>query len=237
MARKQHISRLAAPATWPIKRKGLKWIAKPMPGPHNLQYSMAQVIYLRDILNLAESSKNIKYIINQGLVLVNGKKRKELNFPIGLFDVIVILKMGKFYRVVLNTKNQLILIEIPEEEANLIPLKVLRKRITKGKRIQLGFNNGWSIFTDNNNIKPGDTIIFDFNKKEIVSHIKLKADNSVYLIGGNYTGNIAVLKNIKEIGEFRKTRLAVIEIGKETRETAFDYLFTIGETKPEIKLQ
>ncbi len=228
---------MAAPETWPVDRKRTKWIAKPMAGPHSLRYSMAQVIYLRDLLKLAEDSNSVKYILNQGLVLVNGKKRRELNFPVGLFDVIVIPKMGKFYRVVINKKCRLTLVEIPEEDANLIPLKVAKKTAVRGKKIQLNFSNGWCMFTDNSDIRPGDTVIFDYSKKKIISHVEMKPGNSVYVIGGNYAGNVAVLKGIRELGVLRRTKLATVEIGKETHETALKYLFATGETKPEIGIR
>lgn len=34
---RRHLKRIAAPKTWPIKRKEHKWIVRPTPGPHPLK--------------------------------------------------------------------------------------------------------------------------------------------------------------------------------------------------------
>jgi len=63
MARKQHLSRLATPSTWPIRRKGIKWIVKPSSGSHNLQYSMPLVVFMRDILQVTKSATETKKVL------------------------------------------------------------------------------------------------------------------------------------------------------------------------------
>jgi len=51
-----HLSTLAAPKSWPIKRKGIKWITRPKSGPHNLKSSLPLIVVLRDMLKLTKIS-------------------------------------------------------------------------------------------------------------------------------------------------------------------------------------
>jgi small subunit ribosomal protein S4e len=58
---------------WPIKRKNITFIAKPNPGSYKAEYVVPVVVLLRDILGVAETSKEVKMILhNRGDVLLNG---------------------------------------------------------------------------------------------------------------------------------------------------------------------
>jgi len=67
---KRHLRRIAAPKTWPIPRKGTYWIAKPIPGPHKMELSMPLALWIRDYLKLGKTMREVKYILNEGKVLV-----------------------------------------------------------------------------------------------------------------------------------------------------------------------
>ena len=74
MSKVNQISRLAAPESWPIVRKGSKWVAKPYPGAHSLHFSMALNTWLLEVMQLANIRKNVKRIITAKEVFVNGKQ-------------------------------------------------------------------------------------------------------------------------------------------------------------------
>jgi small subunit ribosomal protein S4e len=74
MSKQKHLSRLAAPKTWPIERKRSKWVAKPVPGTHSIMFSMPLQVCLTDILKLAKNKNEVKRILQQGFVLVDGKE-------------------------------------------------------------------------------------------------------------------------------------------------------------------
>lgn len=88
MTGKNHLKRVAAPRTWPITRKTSKWVVKPTPGAHSEERGMPLVVVLRDLLHLADKSKEIKQILHEGQVLVDGRVRKDHRFVVGMFDTV-----------------------------------------------------------------------------------------------------------------------------------------------------
>ena len=89
---KNHLKRLNAPKTWPISRKGSKWITKQNPGPHKLNESMPLNIIIRDLLIYAKTTKEVKNILSNKDILINKRVIKEKKFPVGTFDIIEIPK-------------------------------------------------------------------------------------------------------------------------------------------------
>lgn len=238
MSKINQISRMAAPNSWPIERKGVKWVAKPYPGTHSLQYSMALNTWLLEILELAKIRKNIKRIISAKNVLVNGKPVSEEKFPLGIFDVLSIPKLKKNYRVTLNKIGKLMLVEIPEQDAKLVPAKIISQKTINGGKTQFNCSNGWNILHERSDYKIGDVLLFDAATRKVAKHLGLKPGSAVFSIGGKHVGQVAKLKEIKEIGELKRKKIAVLSEDKETWETSLDKIFVIGEGgKQEIKVQ
>ncbi|MEM2874035.1 MAG: 30S ribosomal protein S4e [Candidatus Nanoarchaeia archaeon] len=236
MSKQKHLSRLAAPKTWPIARKKAKWIAKPIPATHSMQYSMPLQIYLIDILHLAKSKAEVKRILNQNLVLVNGKVRKEARFPVGLFDTLKILKYNKYYRVVLDNKGQLKLIEIPHTETDLIITKVEGKHTIKGGKMQIHVSNGWNFIADKDIYKIGDCVLFDAKEGKPIKHIALEPGCIAYVIGGAHAGKVVTISDFVEEGILRKKRYAITIIDEKKLKIPLKELFVIGKNAAEITL-
>jgi Ribosomal protein S4E len=86
----RHQKRIAAPRSWKIERKTAYWTVKPRPGPHPGNRSIPLLLIVRDMLKLADNSKEAKRILNEGNVTVDGKVRKDHKFPVGIFDLLSI---------------------------------------------------------------------------------------------------------------------------------------------------
>ncbi len=235
MSKMHHISRIAAPPTWPINRKGMKWVAKSSPGTYPAQLAMPLTVWLCEILKAAETAREVKQIINAGEVLINSKTTKDTKFPVGLFDTISIEKLGKNYRCLVDGNGKLRLIEISGEESKIVPLKITRKNAITGGKIQLGFNNGWAVLGESK-FKVGDSVMFDTKERKIKSHIKLARGSMAYIFSGKHANTVAEIQGFKSEGVLRKKKLAVLSVGKSTFETSLDKLYLVGEQKPEIKL-
>ena len=93
------LKRLVAPRWWPIERKTKKFILAPR-GPHTKDFSLPLLVLIRDVLKLSETGKEAKNIIKKGEVLVDGKKRKDPNFGVGLLDLIEIPSLKKVWRAI-----------------------------------------------------------------------------------------------------------------------------------------
>lgn len=239
MGKKQHISRLAAPKTWPIVRKGMKWVAKPIAGPHNLDMSMPLLIYVRDLLKLVSRAKNATRMLDK--IMINGVSVVDVKYPVGLFDVISVPSVNKYYRVILTGLGRLGLIEI-RDDANIIPLKVVSKSVVKNGKLQLGFSNGWTLLNDIAGInlsavKVRDTLLYDIKTSKIVKHLKLDKGNIVFVTSGTHVGKTAVLQDMKAEGALRKKYIALLVSGEERWHGDMDHVFVIGGSESEVKLQ
>ena len=237
MGKHQHVSRMAMPESWPLPRKGTKWIAKPDPGTHSLETSMPVIVYLRDILQVVQVARIAKKILNAGEILINGKTVRDLNFPVGVFDTLAIPKTGKFYRVVLDSNGKLRLLEIPQAEAKLTPVKIVGKKTMKKGKLEINLSNGWNMLAGKESYKIDDVLLIDTAQKKPVKHFKLEEGCTVYVIGGQHVGKVATFKGVRQAGISRKEKLAIIESGKEKWETSLDKVFPIGFGKPEIKVE
>jgi|TARA_B100002003_G_C14103989_1_gene530983 small subunit ribosomal protein S4e len=226
---KKHLKRYFVPKTWPIKKKELVYVTRQNPGPHSNKISAPLNIILRDLLHYSHTTKESKHILNRKNVLVDGVRRKEPKFPVGLFDVIEFKDIDKSYRVVLDDKNKLDLIEVDKNESNIKPCKIINKTAVKGK-IQINLNDGKNILLGKNEYKTGDTLVLDLPKLTVKNHISLKKNVLIYLTGGKHMGEIGKIKDI--IGN----RIMYARDNGDAVETLKEYAFAIGETKPIIKV-
>lgn len=225
---KRHLKRLAAPKSWLIKRRGLTFVTKPNPGPHSLKLALPLEIVIRDILGVAKNSREVKKILYDDEVLVDGIRRKELKFPVGIMDVIEIKKINECFRVVLD-KGKINLIPINEKEAGFKPCRIIGKNLVRGKT-QLNLYDGKNIFVENDEYKVGDTVIVGLPKQEIKEHIKLEKGCFIYLVGGKHIGDVGKIEDIISDKVTYKGK------GGEIIETSKKYVFVVGKDKPVISL-
>jgi len=227
---KNHLKRLAAPRSWPIKRKETTFITRPKPGPHSLKLGMSLGVLIRDILKYAKTTGEVKKILQNRDVLVDGVRRKEHKFIIGLMDVIGIPEIKKCYRVVLDKKGKISLIEIEKDDTSIKPCRIINKNKVRGKT-QLNLFDGRNILVDKDDYNVNDTIIISLPNQEIKKHIKFEKNALVFLTGGKHIGEIGLVEDIiSDKIRYKNKKGDVFETLKK-------YAFAIGKEKPEIKLE
>ena len=139
MGSRKHLKRYKAPKTWPIHPKEDTWTVKPSAGAHSIDDALPLTLVIRDILGLADNSREAKRIINSGNVLVDGRVVKDYKFPVGFMDIIEIPKTGEIYRVLLDNKGRLQLKEIDNGDSKLC--QVVNKTTIKGGKTQLNLHD------------------------------------------------------------------------------------------------
>ena len=226
---KDHLKRLAAPKTWQIRRKGLKFITKPIPGPHNLELGMPLSLMMKEVLNYANTTREVKKILNSNEIKIDGKPRKDFRFPVGLFDTIEFVNTNECFRVILNRKGKIDLIKIKKEDIFLKPCKIIGKTIVRGK-LQLNLYDGKNIFVDDKAYKVGDTILLSLPEQKISKHIKLDKKSTIFLVGGKHIGEIG---NVEDIIE---NKIIYKDHNSNLIETSKKYAFVVGDNKPLITL-
>lgn len=224
-----HLKRLAAPKSWPIERKGSKFVTKSNPGAHPLDKSVPLNILLKDILRLAKTTREVKKILKYNNILIDCVKRSDIRHPVGLMDTIEINELKKYYRIGINKKGKISVTEINNEESSIKPCKIIKKTIVKGKT-QLNLYDGRNIIVDKNGYKTGDTLVIKLPNQEIAQHIKLEKGCSVLLTAGKHIGEIGSITDI--IGNKAKYTLPTGEVV----ETWKEHVFVIGKEKPVVKI-
>jgi len=239
------LKRKPAPRFWPIHRKESVWVVKPSSGPHSLEGCLPLAIVLREILGFAKTRKEAKTVVSQGKVYVDGKVRREDDFPIGLMDVVFIPDADKCFRVLPSSKG-LILHPIDQEEAKFKLCRIENKTVVENGHAQLNLHDGSNILvkvTDPKNPKEDvyktlDTVRISLPERQILEHIKLKKGDFVIITSGKNIGKYGKIVEIEKVkGKKRKNTLVTINDEKGNRyQTILNFVFAIGETQPLISL-
>lgn len=225
---KNHLKRLNAPKTWPIKRKETAFIAKPNAGAHSLHLGMPLGVMLKR-LGYADTTKEVKYMLNNKEVLVDGKRRKDHCFAIGLMDVLSIKDANENFRILLNRKGVLEACPIRGEDVNVKLCKITGKVIVK-KKMQLNMIDGRNMLAEKNIYKVGDSLLITLPDQKIKEHIPLKENCMVYLFRGKHAGYTGIVKEVKGSKVIYKNPEGKV------METLKNYVFVVGADKPVIQL-
>jgi len=202
-----HTKRAATSKTWPIPRKGTKYVVTPS---HNKKAGIPLLIVIRDLLKFVKTKKEFKKIINKGEILVNNKVARKANLSLVLFDVIGFKSANKYYRITISKKRKIDVQEIRPEEAVGKIASVVNKKSIRGKKIQINLSDGRNILVDEKKIKDikiGDSLLINFKDKKIGKHISLRRGAKIFIVKGKHAGSLG---NIKEI-EGKRIRVKIGE--------------------------
>jgi small subunit ribosomal protein S4e len=233
MSGKGHQKRISAPSSWPIEKKTHKFVTKSIPGPHSKEYSLPLMVILRDILKIGEQAKEIKKILHEGQILVNGVIRKDHRFPVGIFDVISIPVIDKDYRVLIDNKGKLCL--KPTQDRNLKLCKIINKTILKKAAVQLNLNDGWNLI-GTNEYKTGDSLVLSLPDRKIVKHLPRNPGSLALIVGGSHSGELARIKEVKIIRSSKPNLVALTTLNGKEIETIEEHVYIIGDAKPALDL-
>lgn len=235
MGSRKHLKRYKAPKTWPIHPKEETWTVKPSAGPHAIEDCLSLMVVVRDILKIADNSREAKRIINSGDIVINGRSKKDYKFPVGFMDIITIPKTNETYRVLLDNKRRLTLKPITNEETDVKLSKIVNKTTIKGGQTQLNLHDGRNLLTEED-YKVGDVLSLKMPEQEVQNVYKLEEGATVLVTGGKHTGEIGKISEII-INQSSNPNTVVIENSrKENFLTLKEYAFVIGENEPSIEL-
>ncbi len=227
--------RLTASKAVKLLRKERTWTIRSKPGPHNRQNSIPLGFVVRDLLHLAKTRREAKYILNQGLVEVDAKVAKDARFPVGLFDLIAIKREGKTFRVLFNKKGQLVLQEEKKQEKEKL-CKVVAKNAAKKGLIQLQTNDGRTFREKKTDVKVGDSLLVKLPEQKIAKHFSLAEGNRVLVTGGHNIGSLGSVKKITA-GTMRRPKLITVQGETKAFQTTEKNVFVVGEKKPAIEVK
>lgn len=209
--------------------KEKKWITTPNPGPHPRDQSIPLLTVVRDVLGYADTSREAKRIIHNGLILVDKRVRKDPRFGVGLMDIVELPRLKKYFRI-MPSKKGIILKEIDKKESKIKLCKIVNKNIIKKGITQLILHDGSSILSEKGDYKTKDILVLELPSRKINDAIRFEKGNTALVVRGRHSGEIG---KIKEISEGTTTRKSITTL--EDLQTLTEYLFVIGREKPLIQ--
>ncbi len=231
-----HLKRLNAPDSWHIAKKTTKFITKTAPGPHNAN-AMPITVWLRDHMGLVRNIKEVKQILRQKDVIINGKICRDPKMGIGIFDIIALPKINKYYRILRDKNGRHVSIPIDAESAKTRLCKITNKTTVTGGKVQLNMRDGSNVLADNT-YKSGDSIVLSLepeNRFRIIDHFPFAVGNMAMVIGGRHSGKVARILDIVNVPGSVPNKIILKD---EATGTMFDtispYIYMVGTKTPAI---
>lgn len=206
--------RNSMPREWPVERKGTKYITL---SNHSSVKSIPLLVVLRDILGIAKTKREAKYILFNEEIKVNNKIRKDEKYPVQAFDSIHIEKLGKNYKMIIENKK-FKLVEVSDAESNKKIIKIIGKKLLGKGVLQMNLEDGQNILTKDK-FSVNDSIVMNTKDNKIVKILPLKEGANIEVISGKHAGEKGKLKSIN-----------VLERGKK-------YLIKLKEKEVELPIK
>lgn len=161
----------------PLARKGTKYVAR---ASRNSSNSVPLLVAVRDMLKLANTSKEVKGMVHNKKLKINGRVAKNLTDPICMFSI---FEADKKYLLTMLPTGRFSFVETKESDRKL---KIIGKVMVKGKKLQYALHDGTSILSDKE-FSVGDTLILNKENK-ISKHVAIDKGKEVFALSGSYIG-------------------------------------------------
>jgi small subunit ribosomal protein S4e len=221
---------ISMPKVVNTSRKETAWTVTTKSGPHTKETSIALGTVVRNYTGIVSTMKDAKKILNSSDVRVNGVVRKEHQFPVGLFDVISLVKQKLFFRMVFDTKGRLVLKAIDAEAKSKLS-KVTNKVMTS-KGIQITTDDSRTFLGTKANV--GDSVKLALPEGKITEVVAFSEGALAYVTKGAHSSETAKIVAIIP-GTEKKEALVKLSKGKEEFETTAKNVHVVGKDKAEIE--
>lgn len=195
---KKHLKRLAAPKQWMLDKLSGVWAPRPSTGPHKLRECLPLMLVLRNRLKYALTGTEVKKILMQRLIKVDGKVRLDPKYPAGFMDVITIDRTAENFRVLYDVKGRFKLVKLESSEQSKMKLcKVTRCQMGRGGIPYIATHDGRTIRYPDPSIKVGDSVKFDLQSQKITGVFSLEQGCTVMITKGRNTGRVGQVMRIE----------------------------------------
>jgi small subunit ribosomal protein S4e len=229
------VKRQRAPSFWKVRRKQGRFVVRARPGPHPKAICYPLGILIRDVLRVCQSMDEVKRILNDGKVSVDGVVRRSIGWPVGLMDIIEMIPLSQAFRLVPKNRNLLVPVLLSKQpEKSLKLLRVTLRKTVKGKKTQYGFHDGKTLIA-NEQYSVGDSCLIDLSNKEVKSHMKLQKGSIILVTKGENAGAIGKIEEIRE-GLFSLPKRTVVSFGDRSVELPVQMVMLVGDEEPIIQV-
>lgn len=181
-----HLTRAEITMKVPIMRKGTRYIARPL-SHTNLGVSVLSAV--RDMLHLAHTAKEVKEMIKDKAIKINGRVVRDYHEPICLLSL---FEAGKKYKLVILPTGRFSL-ELTTDTKRIV--KIINKKALNGKVIQLNGHDGTNV-NSKEKVSVGDSVEVDMNNK-LTRVIMMEKGKKVLIESGRNKGTIGTIATIE----------------------------------------
>lgn len=211
-----HQKRLSAPKHYPISRKDNTYVST-VKGSRSKENAIPANVFLRDIAEYAETDKEAKQIVENGDILRNGERLRDVKQGIGVLDLVQLPKAEENFRVLRDGKD----LKFMPTEDERTAAKIVDKKV-EGDEFVYHLHNGEN-FRSTTEYQTGNTLLL----KEGEQEIELEEGANVLVMSGRHAGETAELEEINQRGMNPDTG-TVSENGTEF-ETKLENLVAVGD--------
>ena len=228
------VKRQMAPTFWSIRRKKGRFVLRVKPGAHSKRRAYPLGIILRDVLKIANTMHEAERIVNGGKIKVDGIIRRDVNFGVGLMDIVELASIGQAYRFVPKDSRLLVPVSVNDDEKFKKLLKITSKVAIKGNKVQYGFHDGKTVISDQK-MRVGDTCVVQLPESKINEHIEFERGSVVLVTSGENAGGVGKVEDIRD-GVFSLPKRALVSFEERSVELPVEIIMTVGSERPLIKV-
>jgi len=219
---------LNAPSHWMLAKMSGVFAPMPTAGAHQLRESIPIIILMRNRLKYALNGREVKQILMERLVKVDGMVRTNPKFPAGFNDVLSIEKTNDNFRLLYDTKGRFILHPISKSEAKFKLCKVTLKGTGANGTPFITTNDGRTIRYPDPMIKTNDTVKYNFESGTVTKFVHFATGNLCTITGGHNTGRIGeIIQREAHPGSFEIVHIR--DVAGHTFTTRASNVFVIGQ--------
>eukprot|EP00914_Ancora_sagittata_P029121 GHVO01057512.1.p1 GENE.GHVO01057512.1~~GHVO01057512.1.p1 ORF type:complete len:267 (+),score=25.07 GHVO01057512.1:36-836(+) len=229
---KKHLKRVHTPSHWCLDKLSGVYAPRPSCGPHKIRECLPLTILMRHRLKYALTANEVKLIVMQRLLEVDGKIRTDTNFPCGIMDVISIPKTGEHFRMLVDVKGRFVPHRIGDSEAEYKLCRVKTTRLGAKGIPQCITHDGRTIRFVMPDVKANDTIRLDLKTGKVIGLLKFDHGKLALVTGGSNSGRVGTITHReKHPGSFEIVHIK--DSRGETFVTRQHNVFVIGENPSE----
>ncbi|MDV0444017.1 30S ribosomal protein S4e [Methanorbis rubei] len=224
--------RMTAPDAWQIARKESKYVVSTAHGPHDGS-ALPIGVWMRDQMNFAQNTKEVKKILHDRHVVLNGKIVTDEHIGIDVFDIVSFPKVNKHFIILVDAKGRQTAHEITSEAAQVQLVKVANKTTITGGKTQINLTSGANFISDNS-CKGKDSLVITITGDDrfvVQQHFPFAVGNMAMIIGGQHTTKTGKIVEIKIQESSLPNRVVLETADGEKFETIEDYIYMIGTTE------
>jgi small subunit ribosomal protein S4e len=193
---KNHLKARAAPRTWNIPRKDAVFVVRPNPGSQGMETTLPLGLLLRQ-LGVGTTKKEINHLLKSTPTTVNGVRRWDYRFGVGLMDTVtigdtaVVLTMDEQGRLAPKTIDAKSAAQKQAQVRGIAPVR--------GGKLQLALTDGRTTLIgekDAAKYPRGATVVVSVPKGEIRAVHTLAPKAHVLLVSGKHRGTRGTVESI-----------------------------------------